>query len=122
MNQAFHQLVQLIQQGVTWVLRTLETLWVWSWAQISAAFNMSWADLPAWKMAVGVLAICVLIAMLVVMFKRALGAFSEIAAAFWTMVLTVFGVVAFVALAGLLSRGVTWVVATVPDRFWEKFM
>jgi len=122
MNQAFHQLLQLIQQGVAWVLRTLEMLWNWSWVQITAAFSMSWADLPVWKVIVGVIAICVLIAMLVVLFQRAMGAFSEIAAAFWTMVLTVFGVVAFVVLAGLLSKGFTWVVATVPDRFWEKFL
>jgi hypothetical protein len=122
MNQAFHQLIQLIQQGVSWVLRTLEALWVWSWAQIAAAFNMSWANLPAWKIVVAVIAVCVLLAMMVVLFQRALGAFSEIAAAFWTMVLTVFGVVGFVVLAGLLSKGVTWVVATVPDRFWEKFL
>jgi hypothetical protein len=122
MNQAFHQLLQLIQQGVSWVLHTLEALWTWSWAQIIAAFNMSWANLPAWKLFIAVVAILLLVAMMVVLFQRAMGAFSEIAAAFWTMVLTVFGVVAFVVLAGLLSRGVTWMVATVPDRFWERFM
>ena len=27
MNQSVHQLVQLILQGLTWVLRTIETLW-----------------------------------------------------------------------------------------------
>jgi len=119
MNQAVHQLLQLILQGVTWVVRTLETLWTWSWVQIMAAFNMSWAHLPAWKVIIAVVAILALVAMMVVLFQRAMGAFSEIAAAFWTMVMTVFGIVAFVVLAGLLSRGVTWMVATVPDRFWE---
>jgi hypothetical protein len=24
--------------------------------------------------------------------------------------------------AGLFSRGVQWVVASVPDHFWEKFL
>ena len=83
MNQAVHQLLQLILQGVTWVVRTLETLWTWSWAQIIAAFNMSWANLPAWKVIVAVVAILLLVAMMVVLFQRAMCAFSEIAAAFW---------------------------------------
>jgi hypothetical protein len=49
MNEAVRQLLRLIQQGLNWVLRTIETLWVWSWAQIASVFNMSWNDLPAWK-------------------------------------------------------------------------
>jgi CHASE2 domain-containing sensor protein len=36
MNQAVHQLLQLILQGLTWFLRTIEALWVWSWSQIAA--------------------------------------------------------------------------------------
>src|SRR5262245_8374886 len=114
MNQAVHQLLQLILQGVTWVVPTLGTLWLWSWAQITAAFNMSWANLPAWKIIVALVAFILLIAMLVSFLQRAMGAFSRIAAAFWGMMLAVFGVVAFVVVAGLLSKGVTWVVATVP--------
>ena len=33
MNNAVHQLVQLILQGITWVLKTAEALWIWSWTQ-----------------------------------------------------------------------------------------
>jgi hypothetical protein len=54
--------------------------------------------------------------------RRSLAAFEKIAAAFWTMTLTVFGVVAFVAITGVFSRGFQWVVTTVPDKFWEKFL
>src|SRR5262245_29542524 len=60
MNEAVRQLLQLILQGITWVLRTIERLWVWAWAQISSAFNMSWDSLPAWKMVVGVIAMIAL--------------------------------------------------------------
>ena len=52
MNQSIHQLIQLILQGLTWFLRTIEALWVWSWAQILSVFNISWANLPGWKIAV----------------------------------------------------------------------
>jgi hypothetical protein len=122
MNQAVHQLLQLILQGFTWFLRTIEALWVWSWAQIAAAFNMPWGNLPAWKLAVGLVAIAILAVILIIMFKRGLQAFGRIAAAFWTMAVTVFGIVAFVVMAGLFSRGFQWVVASVPDKFWEKFI
>jgi hypothetical protein len=122
MNQSVHQLLRLILEGFAWFLKTIEALWDWSWAQILAAFNISWANLPGWKIAVGLIAMVVLIALLVVMFRHALAAFGRIAAAFWTMAVTVFGLVAFVALAGLFSRGFQWVVASVPDHFWEKFL
>jgi hypothetical protein len=122
MNQSIHQLLRLILEGFTWFLRTIEALWDWSWAQIVAAFNISWGNLPGWKIAVGLIAIIVLLALLAMMFRHALAAFGRIAAAFWTMALTVFGLVAFVVIAGLFSRGLQWVVASVPDHFWEKFM
>jgi hypothetical protein len=63
MNNAVHQLIQLILQGLTWVLRTAEALWDWSWAQINAVFAMPWGHLPAWKMAVGIVVIAALAAL-----------------------------------------------------------
>jgi hypothetical protein len=122
MNQSVHQLLQIILQGFTWFLKTIETLWVWSWAQITAAFNMSWGNMPGWKIAVALIAMAILIVLLFVMFRHALAAFGKIAAAFWTMAVTASGLLAFVVTAGLFSRGIQWVVASVPDHFWEKFL
>ena len=119
MNEAVHQLLQLILQGITWLFKTLEALWVWSWAQIASVFSMSWADLPAWKMAVGVIALGVLGVILVGLFVRGWEALARIAAAFWTVGVTAVALVTFVVLAGLFSRGFQWVVANVPDKFWE---
>jgi hypothetical protein len=122
MNQSVHQLVQLILLGITWVLRTAEALWVWSWSQIASVFAMSWGNLPGWKLGVGVTAVAVLAAVLVAVIRRAWDAFGRVAAAFWTMALTAFGLVGFVLVAGLLSRGFQWVVASVPDKFWANFI
>jgi predicted cation transporter len=122
MNQSIHELLRLILQGFAWFLRTIEALWDWSWAQIVSAFRVPWENLPAWKIAVGVIAMVILVALLVAMFRHALAAFGKIAAAFWTMAVTVFGVLVFVVVAGLFSRGFQWVVASVPDHFWEKFL
>ena len=122
MNQSIHQLLQLILQGFAWFLKTIEALWDWSWAQIVAAFAMSWGNLPAWKLVVGLIAMVILLALLVAMFRHALAAFGRIAHAFWTMAITVFGVLVFIVVAGLFSRGFQWVVASVPDHFWEKFL
>lgn len=120
MNQAVHQLLQLIQQGLSWVLHTIEALWVWSWSQIGAVFHLPWGDLAGWKLAVGVVALLSLVVILAVMFKHGLQAFGQIATAFWTMAVTVFGIVTFVVIAGLFSSGFQWVVASVPDDFWQK--
>jgi hypothetical protein len=122
MNESVHQLLRLVLQGFTWFVKTIELLWDWSWTQILSAFKISWENLPGWKLAVGVIAILVLAALLLAMFRRMLAAFGEIAAAFWTMAMTVFGVLLFVVMAGLFSRGFQWVVASVPDRFWDKFL
>jgi hypothetical protein len=109
--------MQLILQGLGWFLRTLEKIWIWSWTQIMSVFNMSWADLPAWKMIIGVIFMIALAVILVMMVMRGLDAFRRIAHAFWAMAVTVFGVVAFVAIAGLFSLGFQWVVNNTPNSF-----
>ncbi len=122
MNQAVHQLLQLIQQGLIWFLRTIEMLWVWSWAQINSAFHIPWQHLPAWKIAIGILAIAVLAILVLMLLRRSLFALERIAAAFWRMAVMAFGIVAVVVVAGLFSRGVQWVVASVPDDFWQRLL
>jgi hypothetical protein len=122
MNQTVHQLLQLILQGLTWFLRTIEALWVWSWAQIASVAKISWGNLPPWKMAFGLIAIVVMAAIIIGLFRRGLHALHRIATAFWTMALTAFGVLVVVVMAGLLSGGVTWVVARMPDDFWQKLL
>ena len=117
MNEAIHQLLQLILQGFTWVLRTIEALWVWSWNQIATAFNMSWGNLPGWKVALGLIVLGTLAVLLVILILRSMHAFRRIAAAFWTMAMAAFGILTFVVLAGVFSRGFQWVVATAPDKF-----
>jgi hypothetical protein len=119
MNQSVHQ---LILQGIAWFLHTIEMLWVWSWSQISAVFSTPWDNLPGWKIALALIAVAVLAVLLLAMLRRALAALTEIAAAFWTMALTVFGVLSFIVIAGLFSRGFQWVVASVPDDFWRRLM
>lgn len=122
MNNAVHQLVQIILAGISWALKTAAALWIWSWSQITSVFNMSWSHLAGWKLAVGLIAIGVLAAILVTVARRAWDAFGNIAAAFWTMVLTLFALLSFVIAAGLFSRGFEWVVASVPDRFWTGWI
>ena len=122
MNDAVHQLLQVVLQGITWAFRTIETLWIWSWSEIGAAFNMSWGDLPPWKIALGLAALVTLGVILFFVFMRGVRAFGTIAMAFYTMALTMAGVLTLVVTAGLFSRGFQWVVASVPDNFWEKFI
>jgi len=90
MNNAVHQLTKLILEAMAWVLNTAASLWVWSWTQIAALFGMAWGDLPGWKLAVGIAVLAVLAAILVIVAIRAWDALGRIAAAFWTMALTLF--------------------------------
>ena len=122
MDQSVHELIQVIIRGISWVLHTIELLWDWSWNQITRAFSMPWTDLPTWKLCLGVLFIIILAYILYELARRSLAAFEKIAAAFWTMAVTLLSVLSFVILAGVFSRSFQWLVATVPDRFWEKFM
>ena len=122
MNQTVHQLLQLVLQGLAWFLRTIEALWVWSWAQIASVAKISWGNLPPWKLAFGLIAIVAMAVIIIGLFRRGLHALHRIAAAFWTMAVTAFGVLVVVVIAGLLSRGVTWVVAAMPDDFWQKLL
>jgi hypothetical protein len=120
MNDAIHQLMQVILQGVTWVLRTIERLWAWSWSQVESAFNMSWGNLPAWKVVLGVIAVAVMVVIVVRIIRSSLHAFKNIAEAFWTMVMAAFGVLALVLVAGLFSRGFIWFMATVPNDVFAR--
>ena len=122
MNQSVHQLLQVILQGISWVLRTIDTLPVWLWSQIAHAFDMLWWNLPPWKLVVGLLFVAVLVGILFQLLRHCLAAFAEKATAFWTITLTVFGIVMFVVIAGVFSLGFQSVVTTMPDRFWEKLL
>lgn len=122
MNQSLRELIGIIQQGIGWALRTIVFLWDWSWTQITSAFNMRWWDLPAWKLVLGLLFMAALAYILYQLIRRALAAFEKIATAFWTMVATLLGIVTFVVIAGAFSLSFQWVVKTVPDRFWERFL
>jgi hypothetical protein len=121
MNQALRELIGIIQQGIGWVLRTIVWLWEWSWNQIISAFNMSWWNLPTWKLVLGLLFMAALAYILYQLIKRALAAFDSIAKAFWTMAATLLSIITFVVIAGAFSLSFQWLVRTVPDRFWERF-
>jgi hypothetical protein len=119
MNDAVHQFLQLVLQAIAWAFSMFETLWVWSWAQISSLFSLSWGELAGWKLALGLIAIGVLIAILIAMVARGWEALIRIFLAIRTTTVTLFVLLALVVTAALFSRGFQWVVATIPDRFWE---
>ena len=122
MTQSLRELITIILQGIRWALDVIVRLWEWSWNQITSVFAMPWWNLATWKLVVGVLAMGVLAYLLYQLIRRCLGAFEKIANAFWTMAATLLGIITFVVIAGAFSFGFQWVVRTVPDRFWERFL
>jgi hypothetical protein len=119
-NEAFHQFLQLVLQGIIWAFRMFETLWVWSWDQIASLFSLSWGELAGWKLALGLVALGILIALLVAMVLRGWEALVRVIFAIRTTAVTLFVLLALVVTAALFSRGFQWVIATVPDRFWAS--
>jgi hypothetical protein len=119
-NQAVHQFLQLVLQAISWALTIFEALWVWSWAQIASLFTLSWGELAGWKLALGLVALGVLVALLIAMVLRGWEALSRIILAIRTTAVTLFVLLALVVTAALFSRGFQWVVANVPDRFWAS--
>jgi len=122
MNQSIHQLLQVILYGISWVLRAIEALWVWSWSQITHAFDMSLWNLPPWKIVVGRFSLRFWPGYFANCSDVAWQLSRKMAAALWAMTLTLFGVLTIVAIVGVFLRRFQWVVTTVPDKFWENFL
>jgi hypothetical protein len=120
MDQTIHQFFQLLQQGITWAFRTFEAMWAWSWNQIGSLFSLSWGELPGWKLALGLVVLGILIAFLIAMTLRGWEAVVRVLLAIRTTAVALFVVLTLVVTAALFSRGFQWVVATVPDRFWDS--
>jgi hypothetical protein len=122
MTQALRELINIIVQGIRWALDVIVKLWEWSWTQINNVFAMPLWNLTTWKLVIGLLFMAVLAYILYQLIKRCLAAFEKIATAFWTMVATMLGIITFVVIAGAFSFSFQWVVRSVPDRFWERFL
>ena len=116
MNQAVHQLLQLILQGFAWVLRTIEALWLWSWTQIDSVAKISWGSLPAWKIVFGLVAID---------YRRPAASKLARLAPYRSSVLDDGRDRARRPgrrCDGRPSLARRWVVARVPDDFWQKLL
>jgi hypothetical protein len=88
---------------------------------------MSWLNFPPWKIVVGLIFIAALAWILLQLLGRSsVVAFEKIAASVLDDALTLlgapalFGVLTFLAIAGVFSRGFEWAVTTVADNFWQK--
>ena len=113
MQQGLGQLLELMRQGMGVIFQIVESIWVWSVAQIMTLANSHWHDWPLWKQAVLVLiAVGVIWALyraiweLWVAGERIL---AGIVALFGALVRTIPSMV----LAGLISLGGVWILNNV---------
>jgi hypothetical protein len=120
MNDAVHQLLQLVLQAITWAFKTIEALWVWSWVQIAALFLPVVGRLGGLEAGARSDRRRHLDRDSCRADRARLGALARIMLAIRTTVVTLSVLLALVVVAALFSRGFQWIVTTVPDRFWES--
>ena len=49
MQQAFHQLLQFLQQGISAIFRFVQLIWQWTVGQITGLTRVPWQDWPLLK-------------------------------------------------------------------------
>jgi hypothetical protein len=109
MQQAFHQFLQFLQQGITAIFHFVQLIWTWSVDQISRLMAVPWQSWPLWKQ---ILLVCVLAGVVWALYRaaRELFAASEgILAAFAALLAVLVRTLPSVVLAGLIAVGGVWV-------------
>jgi hypothetical protein len=109
MQQAFQQLLQFLQQGISAIFRFVQLLWTWSVDQISHLIAVPWQNWPIWKQ---VLLVLVLAGVVWALYKAARELFEageKILAAFAALLGVLVRTLPSVVLAGVIALSGVWV-------------
>jgi hypothetical protein len=109
MEQAFHQLIQFLQQGISAIFRFVNLLWGWSVEQISHLMAVPWQSWPIWKQLLLVLVIAGVVWALYRAVRELFHAGEAILAAFASLLGVFVRTLPSVVLAGVIALGGVWV-------------
>jgi hypothetical protein len=109
MEQAFHQLLQFLQQGIAAIFRFVQLLWGWSVEQISHLMAVPWQSWPIWKQFLLVLVIAGVVWALYRAARELFFAGEAILAAFASLLAVFVRTLPSVVLAGIIALGGVWV-------------
>ena len=108
MQQAFQQLLQLLQQGIAAIFRIVEAVWSWAAAQITNLMQSPWQNWPLWKQ---VLLAVIAVAVVFALYKAAVQlwiAGERILAGFAALLTALVRTIPSLAVAGLIAVGGVW--------------
>jgi hypothetical protein len=108
MEQAFHQLLQFLQQGIAAIFRFVQLLWGWSVEQISHLMAVPWQSWPIWKQIILVLVIAGVFWALYRAARELFHAGEAILAAFASLLGVFVRTLPSVVLAGIIALGGVW--------------
>jgi hypothetical protein len=110
MQQAFNQLLQFLQQGISAIFHFVQMIWTWSVGQISALLAVPWQQWPLWK---DILLVLILVGVIWALYKAAIELFAageRILIAFASLLSVLVRTLPSIVLAGLIALGGTWLV------------
>jgi len=126
MQNAFHQLLEFLQQGIAGIFRFVQLLWNWSVDQISHLVAVPWQQWPIWKQ---ILFAIVLAGVVWALYKAARELFEageKILGAFASLLGVLVHTLPSVVLAGIIALGGVWVMnhlentpLHLPVAFWS---
>jgi|SRR5690242_410348 len=108
MQQAFHQLLHFLRDGIAAIFRFVQILWTWSVDQIAALLAVPWQQWPFWKQ---ILLVLVLAGVIWTLFQSARELFragERILIAFAVLLGVLVRTLPSVVLAGLIALGGVW--------------
>jgi hypothetical protein len=109
MQQAFHQLLEFLQQGISAIFRFVQLIWTWSVDQISHLVAVPWQEWPIWKQILLVLVLAGVVWALYKAAKEIFEAGEKILGAFASLLGVLVRTLPSVVLAGLIALGGVWV-------------
>jgi hypothetical protein len=116
MQQAFQQLLQFLQQGISAIFRFVQLLWTWSVDQISHLISVPWQDWPIWKQIILVLVLAGVVWALYKAAKEIFEAGEKILGAFASLLGVLIHTLPSVVLAGIIALGGVWVMNHLDNR------
>jgi hypothetical protein len=108
MQNAFNQLLQFLQQGISAIFRFVQMIWTWSVGQITTLLAVPWQQWPIWKQILLVLVLAGVIWALYKAAKELFEAGERILSAFASLLSVLVHTLPSVVLAGLIALGGVW--------------
>jgi len=116
MRQAFHQLLEFLQQGIAAIFRFVQLIWPWSVDQISVLLAFPWQQWPIWKQILLVLVLAGVIWALYKVARELFVAGEQILLAFASLLGVLVRTLPSVVLAGVIALGGVWVMNHLDNK------